>query len=95
MKKDNILIYFFLNHSLWVNPSGNSVDVIDYTQLIILARWPSLGTLVTTSRAMVKRIIMPVKLNFPFFFKLNFPIKLRIWSGTLAHAGNPSIPKER
>lgn len=71
-----------------MNPSGNSVDVIDYTQLIILARWFSLGTLVTTNGAMVKGIMMPAKLNF-------FSIKLRIWAGTLAHAGNPSIPKER
>ena len=47
-----------------MNPSGNSVDVIDYTQLIILARWSSLGTLVNTSEAMVKGIMMPAKLNF-------------------------------
>lgn len=46
-----------------------------------------LGTLVTTSGTIVKGITMPAKLNFP--------IKLRISFGTLAHVGNPSIPEER
>lgn len=67
MKKDNILIYFF---KIIVNPSENLVNVIGYTQLIILARWSLLGTLVTNSGAMVKGIMMPAKLKFP--------IKLRI-----------------
>lgn len=56
---------FFLNHSLWVNLSGNSVDVIDYTKLITLVRWSSLGTLITTGGVIVKDIVIPAKLDFP------------------------------
>lgn len=64
-EKQQSFSLFFLNHSLWVNPSGNSVDVIDYTKLITLVRWSSLGTLITTSGAIVKDIVMAAKLDFP------------------------------